>query len=81
MSIESSNLVKSACEQAVPERSEVRAYSISTACEKLGGISRSNIYRKIEAGQISARKLGSRTVIMAEEVDRYLNSLPSLITR
>ena len=68
-------------ERVSPDRSEARAYSITVACEKLGGISRSTMYRKLEVGEISARKLGSRTVIMAAEINRYLDSLPPLVSR
>ncbi|MCR6501537.1 excisionase family DNA-binding protein [Shinella sp. CPCC 101442] len=62
-----------------PENSiRAQAYSVKTACQRLGGISRSTLYRKIECGELAAKKLGGRTVIMAAEVDRYLALLPAL---
>jgi len=53
-----------------------RAYSIKEACELLGGISRSTIYRYEKDGAIQMTKLGSRTVVMEAEINRFLNSLP-----
>lgn len=62
-----------------PENSlRAQAYSVKTACQRLGGISRSTLYRKIECGELAAKKLGGRTVLMAADVDRYLASLPAL---
>ena len=53
------------------------AYSVADACLRLGDISRSNFYRRRAEGKIQTRKLGGRTVVMAEEVERVLNSLPA----
>lgn len=40
------------------------------------GMSRTKLYGEIKAGKIEARKLGNRTVITADEMDRYVASLP-----
>lgn len=53
-----------------------RAYSVTESRERMGGISRSTFYRKVEHGELQTRKLGSRTVVMAAELERYLNALP-----
>lgn len=55
---------------------EPLAYSVKEACLRLGGIGRSTFYRMVDKGDIAVRKLGSRTVVMAAEIRRYLNSLP-----
>ncbi len=36
-----------------------------------------NCRRMIDRGQVPARRLGRRIVILREELDRYLRSLPS----
>jgi hypothetical protein len=40
-------------------------------------ISQSEIYRRLNAGDILAKKLRSRTLIVAESVRRYIESLPN----
>jgi excisionase family DNA binding protein len=40
------------------------------------GISRAHLYIEIAAGKIATRKLGSRTLILRDELDRYLQELP-----
>lgn len=44
------------------------------------GLGRSKLYELIREGQISARKAGTRTLILTEEIDAYVRSLPSLKT-
>jgi hypothetical protein len=55
-----------------------RGHRIEAACELLGNMSRSQLYAEIRAGRITARKAGSRTVILQSEIDRYLTSLPTI---
>lgn len=64
-----------------PNSSEPLAYSVKDACRRMGDIGRSNFYRKVGAGDITVRKLGGRTVVMAAEIERYLNSLPPMRRR
>jgi excisionase family DNA binding protein len=42
------------------------------------GISRPTLYNHVKAGRIVARKLGRRTIVMASDLERYLDSLPRL---
>lgn len=51
------------------------AVSIAQACT-LCGISRAGLYRCIAAGQLPTRKLGSRTLIIVEELRTFLSNLP-----
>jgi hypothetical protein len=44
-------------------------------------ISRSQAYKEIASGRLSARKIGSRTVITAEDAASWRSSLPRLIPR
>ena len=39
-------------------------------------IGRSKLYREMKEGRIVARKIGRKTVFLADEVERYLASLP-----
>jgi hypothetical protein len=42
----------------------------------LSGISRSRLYELIAAGEIDARKAGSKTLVVTESVVRWLDTLP-----
>lgn len=50
------------------------AVSIAQACQ-ISGLSRPTIYRCIAAGQLPTRKLGSRTLIIVEELRAFLLNL------
>lgn len=39
-------------------------------------IGRTKLYREMKEGRIVARKIGRKTVFLADEVERYLSSLP-----
>jgi excisionase family DNA binding protein len=41
------------------------------------GLTRSHLYEAMKRGELSARKAGRRTIIMADELRRYVESLPS----
>jgi excisionase family DNA binding protein len=56
--------------------SEVLAHTIADAT-KISGIGRTTLYEAIGAGKIEARKAGSRTLIVAESLRAFLNSLPA----
>jgi excisionase family DNA binding protein len=49
--------------------------SISEACA-FAGIGRTKIYEAITDGSLKARKCGKRTLILRDELRRFLNSLP-----
>jgi excisionase family DNA binding protein len=56
------------------------AYSIAEACAQ-SGIGRTAIYSMINAGQLTARKRGRRTLILADDLRRCLKLLPSVKPR
>lgn len=53
------------------------AYSIPEAC-RAARASQSAIYRAIRARELVARKRGRRTVILADDLMRWLQGLPKL---
>jgi excisionase family DNA binding protein len=56
------------------------AYSIAEACTR-SGIGRTAIYDMINAGQLTARKRGRRTLILADDLRRCLELLPPIKTK
>jgi excisionase family DNA binding protein len=59
--------------KARPER---LAYGVAEAA-RAAGIGRSTLYEALASGELSARKLGRRTLIPADELRRFLAALPS----
>ena len=55
--------------------SDTLAYTIPEAC-KAGAASRSAIYRAVKSGELTLRKRGTRSLILADELRRWLQSLP-----
>ena len=53
------------------------ALSIADACE-MAGVGRSTIYAAIADGRLKARKLGRRTLILRDEMTRFLVALPEI---
>lgn len=51
------------------------AVTIPEAIE-MSGLGRTSLYAIIKTGQISPRKYGKRTLIMVDELDKYIRSLP-----
>jgi hypothetical protein len=51
------------------------AYDIATAVA-VSGIGRTRIYAYIKAKQLKARKAGRRTVILASDLQAFLDNLP-----
>lgn len=51
-------------------------YRVTEVCARLA-MSRSSIYREIEAGNLLAVKRGKSLRISAEEITRYVEALPS----
>ena len=57
-------------------------FSIATAVKWTGGaISRSRIFDLIKNGDIDARKIGRRTVIMADSLRIYIASQPKITSK
>ena len=52
-------------------------HPIPEAAEVLGGMSRSTLYEKIASGEITAVKVGRRTYIAHDELERYVRDLTS----
>ncbi|MFO0389953.1 MAG: helix-turn-helix domain-containing protein [Alphaproteobacteria bacterium] len=50
-------------------------YSVTEVIE-LVGIGRTMLYKEIRAGRLKIRKCGKRTLILATELNRWLESLP-----
>jgi excisionase family DNA binding protein len=57
--------------------SPMKALSVRQVLD-LTGISRPTFYNHVKAGRIVARKLGRRTIVMATDLERYLESLPRI---
>jgi excisionase family DNA binding protein len=53
------------------------AYSIDRFCEDTD-TGRSKVYELIRTGRLRAKKFGSKTLILAEDADRFLASLPDM---
>jgi excisionase family DNA binding protein len=60
---------------ARPEVSGRAAYSVNEVCA-LAGLGRDTVYLNIRLGKLVARKLGRRTIITAEDLRSFLQSLP-----
>jgi excisionase family DNA binding protein len=56
------------------------AYTVPDAC-KAAGLGRTTLYELIAAGRVRAMKAGTRTLVEAESLRRYLASLPTLPTK
>lgn len=63
-------------EQLATRPVEPELVSIHDAGKIIGGVGRSKLYELIGAGEVEARKAGTRTVIVLASLRRYANSLP-----
>jgi hypothetical protein len=52
-----------------------KLYPVHDAQEILGGISRATFYRLVKDGQLSIRKIGSRSFVRGDELTRYIDGL------
>lgn len=71
MDLDGATLVPLNTEDSMPKRS----YDISEL-KAAGGPGRTVAYAEIRSGRLKARKIGRRTVVLAEDLDAYLASLP-----
>jgi excisionase family DNA binding protein len=46
--------------------------------EQLLGISHATVYRLVRAGHLDLKKIGGKSVITAESIDRFVAGLPSV---
>ena len=53
------------------------AFSVAEACSA-ARIGRTSLYQAIRAGELRALKRGRRTIILANDLRRYLESLPAV---
>ena len=53
------------------------AYTVDGA-STASGACRSTLYVDMKSGKLPARKLGKRTLILAKDLERYLEGLPTL---
>lgn len=60
-----------------PEVTGRAAYSVAEVMIQTG-LGRDSIYRAIKSKQLVAHKMGRRTIILATDVQRYLESLPTM---
>jgi excisionase family DNA binding protein len=56
------------------------AYSVTESCVA-AGIGRTNLYDLITRGEIRAKKIGRRTVILADDLRQWLEALPQIAPR
>ena len=54
-----------------------RALSIEEACQRMG-VSRTTLYRMAGRGEVTLRKLGTRTFVLEEDVHRLLTHAPAV---
>jgi excisionase family DNA binding protein len=53
------------------------SYSVADVV-KLSGVGRTVLYEEIKAGRLKAHKLGRRTLILADDLQRWLAALPNV---
>jgi excisionase family DNA binding protein len=56
---------------------EKLAYSVDETAVR-AGVGRDKIYSAIREGHLAARKLGRRTLILQDDLDKFLRALPAL---
>jgi excisionase family DNA binding protein len=54
----------------------VKAYSIDEAA-KMSGVCRTRFYQLLNDGLVPGKKIGKRTVIIEEDLQKFLQSLPA----
>lgn len=52
--------------------SEPLLYSVEEAARLMGGIDRSTVYKLIAEGRLAKTKIGRRTLIHRDEIERYV---------
>ncbi len=51
------------------------AYTVNEITKEIG-IGRSKLYAEMAEGKLKARKIGKKTIFLAEDVQAYLSNLP-----
>jgi len=57
-----------------------QVFSVSEACV-IAHMGRTSFYEALHSGALTARKRGSRTFVLASELQRFIDSLPQLQVR
>jgi hypothetical protein len=57
------------------ERDEAEAFDIASFCQRFR-TNRTAIYRELDSGRLTAKKIGRRTIITKADALRWLESLP-----
>ena len=52
------------------------AFTIAAAC-RVSALGRTTLYAALKSGALSARKCGRRTLILAADLETFLDNLPS----
>ncbi len=60
-------------------RTHDRLVSIADAQARLAGITRREVYNRIKAGDLKAKKLGRRVGIYESSIDAYIAGLPEMV--
>lgn len=60
---------------SVPAPAEALAYSVAELPAVIG-LGRSSVQKLVNSGALPARKVGTRTLILREDVEKFLRSLP-----
>jgi hypothetical protein len=53
-----------------------RLHSINEARRRLGNVGRNAIYDLLNSGQLEAKKIGRRTLVVDVSIENYIRSLP-----
>lgn len=54
-----------------------QVFSVSEACA-IAHMGRTSFYEALHSGTLTARKRGSRTFVLASELQRFIDSLPEM---
>ena len=54
-----------------------KAYATIPEAQQYSGVSRSVLYKALQRGDLTAKKLGRRTLIPIEALDAFLAALPA----
>jgi hypothetical protein len=54
-----------------------QVFSVSEACT-IAHMGRTSFYQALHSGALTARKRGSRTFVLASELQRFIDSLPQM---
>lgn len=59
------------------QANSVKGSGIAQVCSELG-IGRTFVYELIRSGQLRAVKIGRRTIVLSDDLNRYIAGLPTL---